>query len=99
MAEIIIHRAHSNSIISSGNPYHSTSLYHPADLSPSYELQSTPVIDDLQHADLDEGMSQPREFSLPPVDGGKDALLCLMGGFFLEMMCWGMLPSHGLCVE
>lgn len=30
------------------------------------------------------------KYSLPPVDGGKDAWLCLMGAFILEMVVWGM---------
>lgn len=39
---------------------------------------------------LDGRAAGLREFTLPPVDGGKDAWLCLVGGFMLEMMVWGM---------
>lgn len=40
-----------------------------------------------------------REFSLPPVDGGKDAWLCLVGGFFLEVMVWGMFSQAHLAIQ
>lgn len=54
---------------------------------PSYELD--PV---LAHQSEDNFGSNPgREFSLAPVDRGKDAWLCLMGGFCLEVMVWGKL--------
>ena len=35
-------------------------------------------------------------FSLAPVDGGKDAWLCLLASFLLEALLWGALirPSH-----
>lgn len=53
----------------------------------SYELQT------VERNSPDERFHEPsagaREFSLPPVDGGKDAWLCLMGGFCLEVMIWG----------
>ncbi|KAJ5081277.1 hypothetical protein NUU61_009541 [Penicillium alfredii] len=58
---------------------------------PSYELQA---IED-HPTDQDSG----REFSLPPVDRGKDAWLCLMGGFFLEVMVWGFPFSFGVFQE
>lgn len=45
----------------------------------------------LQTEDPPDQTTGLREFSLPPVDGGKDAWLCLVGGFILEMMVWGML--------
>lgn len=41
----------------------------------------------------EEGGTSPNssmpEFSLAPVDGGKDAWLCLLGCFFIEAMVWG----------
>ncbi|KAB8199451.1 major facilitator superfamily domain-containing protein [Aspergillus parasiticus] len=40
--------------------------------------------------------STSREFSLPPVDEGKDAWLCLTGAFFLEMVVWGFAFSFGV---
>lgn len=54
----------------------------------SYELQAVEINspDERFH----EPSASAREFSLPPVDRGKDAWLCLMGGFCLEVMIWGM---------
>lgn len=43
----------------------------------------------------DEGHLQPleamshHEFSLPPADGGKDAILFLAAGFIVEALVWG----------
>jgi hypothetical protein len=36
-----------------------------------------------------ENQLQNHEFSLPPVDGGKDALLFLAAAFMLEALVWG----------
>jgi hypothetical protein len=36
-----------------------------------------------------ENQLQNQEFSLPPVDGGKDALLFLAAAFMLEALVWG----------
>ena len=36
------------------------------------------------------------EFSLAPVDGGKDAWLCLAGCFFIEALVWGFPFSFGI---
>ncbi|KAK9849631.1 major facilitator superfamily domain-containing protein [Penicillium brevicompactum] len=36
------------------------------------------------------------KYSLPPVDGGKDAWLCLLGAFILEMVVWGFAFSFGV---
>ncbi|KAF4338333.1 MFS monocarboxylate transporter [Fusarium beomiforme] len=36
------------------------------------------------------------EFSLPPVDGGKDAWLFLFASFFLEALVWGFPFSFGI---
>lgn len=57
----------------------------------SYELE--PVLGyQAPHPGENFGESNTgREFSLPPVDRGKDAWLCLMGGFCLEVMVWGKL--------
>ena len=38
-------------------------------------------------------------FSLPPVDGGKEAYLCLVGCFFLEALVWGFPFSFGVFQE
>lgn len=35
-----------------------------------------------------------QEFSLPPVDGGKDAWFFLAACFFVEALTWGMLFSR-----
>jgi hypothetical protein len=43
--------------------------------------------DGSQHAHHD-GTSH-HEFSLPPADGGKDALLFLVTGFIVEALVWG----------
>jgi hypothetical protein len=34
------------------------------------------------------------EFSLPPVDGGKDAWLFLFSAFILEILVWSNVPLH-----
>jgi hypothetical protein len=39
--------------------------------------------------DLDETRATQSEFSLPPVDGGKDAWLFLFSAFVLEILVWG----------
>ena len=41
----------------------------------------------------DEGPSEDNQFSLPPVDGGKDAWLFLGATFVLEALVWSaMIP-------
>jgi hypothetical protein len=46
----------------------------------------------------DQQADQPRagqhEFSLPPADSGKDALLFLLAAFFVETLIWGKVSSH-----
>ena len=54
------------------------------------ELHGIPAGDGRCDEASDDGIPGPREFSLPPVDEGKDAWLCLMGAFVLEMVVWGM---------
>ncbi|KAH6615112.1 major facilitator superfamily domain-containing protein [Boeremia exigua] len=39
------------------------------------------------------------EFSLPPVDGGKDAWLFLLSAFVLEILVWGFPFSFGIFQE
>lgn len=36
------------------------------------------------------------EFSLPPVDGGKDAWLFLGAAFLIEVLVWGKIFLHPL---
>lgn len=55
--------------------------------STSYELHT--IGRDSPDQNVPESSTSSRQFSLPPVDGGKDAWLCLMGGFCLEVMVWG----------
>lgn len=69
-------------------PSRSTPFNQPPGLS-SYELQPAQITDN-QEDNPDNRVSGLREFILPPVDQGKDAWLCLMGAFFLEMIVWGM---------
>jgi hypothetical protein len=38
---------------------------------------------------IDETRAAAPEFSLPPVDGGKDAWLFLFSAFVLEILVWG----------
>lgn len=45
-----------------------------------------------EYQDTSRSSSRP-EFSLPPVDGGKDAWLCLVGCFFIEALVWGEFVS------
>lgn len=60
----------------------------------SVELQ-TPCHTDVSvegglHENLTEGAPQgAQEFSLPPVDRGKDAWLFLMASFVTEALVWG----------
>lgn len=75
MAATVIDSVNASVLTLSGEPAH----------------RSTYEIELLEHGP--EGSFEPnldREFSLPPVDGGKDAWLCLLGGFFLEVAAWGM---------
>ena len=49
-------------------------------------------------ARAEDGEASPhparQEFSLPPVDGGKDAWLFLAASFFVEALVWGELPLN-----
>lgn len=77
--------------------YFTRSYLPPPDTLPNHELQPTQTTDDLQGRNPNEDrMSGLREFSLPPVNKGKDARLCLVGGFFLELMVWGFPFSFGV---
>ena len=50
-----------------------------------------------QENDTTQGPSQNQnEFSLPPVDTGKAAYLCLAGCFFIEALVWGFPFSFGV---
>lgn len=40
-----------------------------------------------------------QEFSLPPVDSGKDAYLFLLAAFIVEALVWGFCFSFGLFQE
>ncbi|KAL4916273.1 major facilitator superfamily domain-containing protein [Aspergillus aurantiobrunneus] len=64
-----------------------------AQVSPEYELQ--PAIT-RANSNSDNEASRGPEFTLPPVDTGKDAWLCLVGAFFLEMAVWGFPFSFGV---
>lgn len=63
-----------------------------------HQLQSTQASDYPQGRRIsdEDRVSGLREFSLPPVDKGKDAWLCLAGAFFLELMVWGMYHPEDL---
>lgn len=56
-------------------------------------VSTTPDESGTQQAD-----SQPedgrQEFSLPPVDGGKDAWLFLAACFAIEALVWGMFQRY-----
>ena len=46
---------------------------------------------------VDQTRATEPEFSLPPVDGGKDAWLFLFSAFGLEVLVWGTTstaPAH-----
>jgi hypothetical protein len=59
-------------------------------LDPLPNSESAPVsAPDSQNGDLIAHIDDP-EFSLPPVDGGKDAWLFLAGAFMIEALVWGM---------
>ncbi|KAH7087172.1 major facilitator superfamily domain-containing protein [Paraphoma chrysanthemicola] len=47
----------------------------------------------------DETHSTEPEFSLPPVDGGKDAWLFLFSAFVLEILVWGFPFAFGIFQE
>lgn len=49
-------------------------------------------VEDVQQVDeigATAATQRPQQFSLPPVDGGRDAWLCLAGCFFIEALVWG----------
>lgn len=64
---------------------------------PSYELEELSHLQPAHPENFNDD-TPGREFSLPPVDEGKDAWLCLVGGFFLEVMVWGMLSTNYLLI-
>jgi MFS family permease len=48
----------------------------------------------------DDSPDAPNEtFSLPPVDEGRDAWLCLFGCFIIESLVWGFPASFGIFQE
>lgn len=57
-------------------------------LSPEGNPVSVPR--DEAAADFDRDRVPEHEFSLPPVDGGKDAWLFLTAAFIVEVLVWGM---------
>ncbi|GKZ97509.1 hypothetical protein AnigIFM59636_000895 [Aspergillus niger] len=61
-----------------------------------YELQPAQFRDNVQDQGDDDQTTALRGFSLPPVDKGKDAWLCLVGAFLLEMTVWGFPFSFGV---
>lgn len=59
----------------------------------SFELRPPQHAPD-EHAVRDETAAEgpaegAQEFSLPPADGGKDALMFLLAAFVLEAVIWG----------
>jgi hypothetical protein len=58
---------------------------------PPPSLSDTPITISGVSAENDSNQDDQhlQEFSLPPVDGGKDAWLCLAGCFFIEALVWG----------
>jgi hypothetical protein len=52
---------------------------------------------DTELYDINAHLNQPRtaepEFSLPPVDGGKEAWFFLSSAFVLEIFVWGTTPT------
>ncbi|KAE8363021.1 major facilitator superfamily domain-containing protein [Aspergillus caelatus] len=61
-----------------------------------YELQPVQFRDNVQDQGDDDQTTALRGFSLPPVDKGKDAWLCLVGACLLEMTVWGFPFSFGV---
>lgn len=55
---------------------------------PDIELQCNTITGNYLDHPSNERLVGHREFSLPPVDTGKDAWLCLIGAFVLEMVVW-----------
>lgn len=90
-----------NSVVDFSNPAHSAHSNLALDNLLEYQSQSIRTTDDLPGGIHDEDRSSGlREFSLPPVDKGKDAWLCLAGGFFLELMVWGIYhPEDSLSMS
>lgn len=64
-------------------------------LAPPSDIELQHIIANQNHEPnlTDDGPAGAREFSLPPVDTGKDAWLLLMGAFVLEIVVWGTLES------
>jgi hypothetical protein len=57
---------------------------------PTNEQSRHASTDQIQLNSQEENSSpHEHEFSLPPVDGGKDAWLYLIAAFFIEMLVWG----------
>lgn len=64
--------------------------------------QSTESIQlqDRSQISADDSSDTPNEtFSLPPVDEGRDAWLCLFGCFIIESLVWGFPASFGIFQE
>ncbi|KAJ4334943.1 hypothetical protein N0V95_009034 [Ascochyta clinopodiicola] len=75
-----------------GRATESSTSFH----APRYESNIELSAIDPHHNEA--GAAEP-EFSLPPVDGGKDAWLFLFSAFVLEMLVWGFPFAYGIFQE
>jgi hypothetical protein len=60
-------------------------------------MVSTTASSEFELADRGDENAPEHHFSLPPVDGGKDAWLFLAAAFIVEALVWGMCTSRPLC--
>lgn len=86
---------HSNPGETLGSCSQSAKSNQPIVTSSGVELLSFPSTNTQQNELPNEAFIGAQDFSLPPVDHGKAAWLCLLGSFVLEMAVWGMLCSSG----
>lgn len=55
----------------------------------SVDVSSSQVNHDASSTEQGHDLLSPLEFSLPPVDGGKDAWMFLAASFVMEALVWG----------
>ncbi|KAJ5350010.1 hypothetical protein N7541_007737 [Penicillium brevicompactum] len=84
---------HSNPVQTLGSCSQSAKSNQPIVTSSGVELLSFPSTNTQQNELPNEAFIGAQDFSLPPVDHGKAAWLCLLGSFVLEMAVWVLILS------
>ena len=96
LLDITMRTDHSNPVKALASCSQSATSNQPIVTSSGIELLIIPSTNTQQNELPSEAFFGAQDFSLPPVDRGKDAWLCLLGSFVLEMVVWGRFCSSVL---